>query len=245
MIGESGIAMTGKQNGNTCDILELEKPMKFSLIGITMMLLLTACGVAHAAGTCTLGVNQGLKAHVASSIISEVERLGGKVEFDETLADRPITKIDLHSTQITDADLAFLDTAKKALRSLRYLDLRLTHVGDAGVFHLRHLTSLETLNLFRTNLSDQGLANIKHLTRLQTLLIGGTKVTDAGLIHLKGFTELKKLSLFQTQVTDAGVRHLKVLSKLEQLLISGTRITDAGTRELQKALPKLKLSEQT
>ena len=219
--------------------------MKLRMLCLTILFLLMSPYSANGERSLAYGHAPGAPNLDKDRVAAAVTKLGGKIEFDETRADRPITKIDLHSTQITDADLAFLDTAKKDLRSLRYLDLRLTHVGDAGVFHLRHLTSLETLNLFRTNLSDQGLADIKHLTRLQTLLIGGTKVTDAGLIHLKGFTELKKLSLFQTQVTDAGVRHLKVLSKLEQLLISGTKITDAGTRELQKALPKLKLSEQT
>ena len=80
---------------------------------------------------------------------------------------------------------------------------------------------------------------------MQTLLIGGTKVTDAGLVYLKRFPQLKKLSLFQKQVTDSGIPYLRVLSNLEQLLISGTKITDAGAKELQRALPKLKFSEQT
>jgi hypothetical protein len=178
-------------------------------------------------------------------ITAEVARLGGKIEFDETRADRPITKIDLHSTQVTDADLSFLNDERNALKELRYLDLRLTHIGDTGVHHLRKLTSLQTLNLFRTNLGDIGLADLKDLRQLRVLLIGGTRVTDAGLVHLRRFNRLQKLSLFQTQVTDAGIPNLKVLSSLEQLLISGTRITDLGTKELQKALPNLKFSEQT
>lgn len=178
-------------------------------------------------------------------VIAEVERLGGRVDLDETRADKPIVKIDLHSTQVTDADLKFLVDSKNALRELRYLDLRLTHIGDAGVANLKNLTSLRTLNLFRTQVGDEGLSYLKKLTKLETLLIGGTKVTDSGLAHLRSMKELKKLSLFQTQVTDAGIPHLKVLSKLEQLLISGTKITDEGARELQKALPRLRFSENT
>lgn len=178
-------------------------------------------------------------------VIAEVERLGGKVELDEALPAKPIIKIDLHSTPITDSDLALLVDAKKDLRQLRHLDLRLTKIGDAGVAKLKSLTSLQTLNLFRTQLSDQGMSYLKNLKQLQTLLIGGTKVTDAGLVNLKSLKELKKLSLFQTQVTDAAIPHLKVLSKLESLLISGTKITDAGARELQRALPGLRFSENT
>lgn len=178
-------------------------------------------------------------------VIAEVERLGGKVDLDETRPAKPIVKIDLHSPQVTDADLEFLVDSKNALRELRHLDLRLTHIGDAGAVNLKNLTSLQTLNLFRTQVGDKGLAYLKNLTQLQTLLIGGTRVTDAGLINLKLLKELKKLSLFQTQVTDAGIPHLKVLSKLESLLISGTKITDEGAKELQRALPRLRFSENT
>ena len=201
---------------------------------ISLLALLTL------AGTAAVQARPSRKA-----VIDEVTRLGGKVEFDDTRPGKPIVKIDLHSTQVTDADLAFLNSARKELKTLQYLDLRLTHIGDAGVVHVGNLTSLQTLNLFRTNLSDRGLAQIKNLKQLQTLLIGGTKVTDAGLVYLKHFSRLKKLSLFQTQVTDAGIPHLRVLANLEQLLISGTKITEAGARELQLALPKLKFSEQT
>ena len=174
-------------------------------------------------------------------VIAEVQRLGGLVEFDETQKDKPIIKVDLHGTKVTNADLVML----KDLKELRILDLRLTHIGDGGVANLRDLKKLQTLNLFRSELTDKGLAYLRKLTSLQTLLIGGTKVTDAGLANLRNMQELKKLSLFQTQVTDAGVPHLKRLSKLETLLISGSGITESGTRELQVALPRLRFSETT
>ena len=210
--------------------------MNFRVLSISLLLLVTLGRAAQATAP-----NVSSKARV----IAEVERLGGKVELDETLPAKPIVKIDLHSTQVRDEDLAFLGQARKDLKELRYLDLRLTHIGDAGAVNLKNLTSLQTLNLFRTQVGDKGLAYVKNLRHLQTLLIGGTRVTDAGLINLKRLTELKKLSLFQTQVTDAGIPHLKVLSKLESLLISGTKITDQGARELQRALPRLRFSENT
>lgn len=208
--------------------------MKFKMLCISILLVLT---LAPAAITRTDSSKD--------RTIAEVERLGGKVELDEALPAKPIIKIDLHSTQITDADLSFLVRANKDLMQLRYLDLRLTKIGDAGVANVKHLTSLQTLNLFRTQVSDQGLSYIRNLKQLQTLLIGGTKVTDAGLVNLKSLKELRKLSLFQTQVTDAAIPHLKVLVKLESLLISGTKITDAGTKELQKTLPRLRFTENT
>ena len=80
-------------------------------------------------------------------VVAEVHRLGGTVEFDETKKERPIVKVDLHGTKVTDADLVIL----KNLKELRVLDLRLTHISDAGVANLKDLTRLETLNLFARN----------------------------------------------------------------------------------------------
>src|SRR6185295_10069835 len=71
-------------------------------------------------------------------VVAEVQRLGGVIEFDETKKDRPIVKVDLHGTKVTDADLIML----KNLKELRVLDLRLTHVGDTGVANLKNLTKL-------------------------------------------------------------------------------------------------------
>jgi hypothetical protein len=50
--------------------------------------------------------------------------------------------VDLHGTQVTDADLAVL----KDLRELRTLDLRLTKIGDEGVGHLKNLTRLQNVS---------------------------------------------------------------------------------------------------
>ncbi|HEV7682025.1 MAG TPA: hypothetical protein VGO68_07880 [Pyrinomonadaceae bacterium] len=178
-------------------------------------------------------------------VIAEVTRLGGKIEFDEARSSRPIVKVDLHGTNVTDAELAFLVREKKDLKQLRYLDLRLTKISDEGVTQLKNLTSLQTLNLFRTQAGDKGLESLKKLTNLETLLIGGTRVTDAGLANLRSLKKLKKLSLFQTEVSNAGIAQLKLMSSLEVLLIGGSKITPAGAEELQKALPKVRFSENT
>lgn len=205
--------------------------------GATLLLLpliLVSAGIAQAKATFT-----------RQNVITEVSRLGGALEFDENASSRTIVKIDLHGTSVTDSDLTFLDKAKKDLKALRYLDLRLTKIGDEGVRRLRNLTSLQTLNLFRTQVGDEGLASLKKLTHLETLLIGGTRVSDAGLVNLRPLRKLRKLSLFQTQVSDDGISQLKLFGSLEVLLIGGSKITPAGTEELQKALPKVRFSEKT
>ena len=79
--------------------------------------------------------------------------IGGVVEVDETKPGRPVVKVDLHGTKVTDADLALLGP----LTELRHLDLRLTEIGDLGVMHLKGLKQLRFLNLFRTKTGDIGL----------------------------------------------------------------------------------------
>jgi len=176
-------------------------------------------------------------------LITSVARLGGTVEFDENLPGRPIVKVDLHGTQVTDSDLTMFEYAKNDLKQLRYLDLRLTKISDEGVARLKNLRQLQTLNLFRTRLGDKGLAHLRKLTDLRILLIGGTQVTDAGLVHLRRFSKLRKLSLFQTPVSDNGIAELKQMSSLEVVLIAGSKITAAGAEELQKALPRVSFKE--
>lgn len=169
---------------------------------------------------------------------SMIEKLGGKVEYDQ---DGQVVKIDLNNAKITDADLALLEK----FPGLQWLDLRITPITDEGVAHLRTLRNLRFLNLFRTDLTDKGLENIRGMIDLETLLIGGTKITDAGLVNLERFTRLRKVSVFRTEVTDAGLKSLEKINSLEVLLIGESKITDDGAKAIQKTLPKIKFSEPT
>jgi imidazolonepropionase-like amidohydrolase len=169
---------------------------------------------------------------------TEIEKLGGKVEFN---AYREVVKVDLNNTKITDADLKHLEK----FTELEWLDLRITPVTDEGVAHLTGLRKLKFLNLFRTNLSDKGLASLRGMSDLETLLIGGTKITDAGLANVERFGKLKKLSVFRTAVSDAGLQSIEKLSSLEVLLIGESNVTEAGAKSLQAKMPKIKFSEQT
>jgi len=174
-----------------------------------------------------------------AEIISAIKKLGGVVEIDEQRPGKPVVKVDLHETKVTDADLEILES----LTELRTLDLRLTKITDAGVSRLKGLKELRFVNLFRTQLSDEGLKHLTGNKDLETLLIGGTKITDKGLAHLMSFPKLKKLSVFDTQIGDAGLTHLTGLSDLEVLLIGKSKVTDEGAKAIQKAVPKLRFKE--
>ena len=116
-----------------------------------------------------------------AAAIAKIRKLGGKVEFDETHSDRPVTKVYLHATAVSDADLA----------------------------ELIKLTKLKNLFLGKTKISDAGLEHLKGMTRLETLSLNSTEITDAGLPALSSLTGLKTLNLQETKTTAAGIDVLR------------------------------------
>jgi hypothetical protein len=131
---------------------------------------------------------------------AEIEKLGGKIDFDATVQRKPanykpVIRADLSDTSVTDADLVFL----------------------------KNLTHLQELILSNTKVTDAGLQYVKGLKQLRLLYLNKIQVTDAGLVNLRGLTKLQELELIQTPVTDAGLEHLKDLTQLKQLNLWDTR----------------------
>lgn len=145
--------------------------------------------------------------------ITEIERLGGKVEVDNNRPDEPVVGVNLKHTKFADASLE----------------------------HLKGLTRLERLYLNETQVTDDGMIYIQGLTNIEVLDLHRTKVTDKALEYLKGFTRLRTLNLAGTEITNKGLEHLKGLSLLQRLDLSDTKVTNAGIDDLQKALPKVKI----
>ncbi len=65
--------------------------------------------------------------------IAAIRKLGGRVTIDTKSPDRPVTHVDLHNTQVT----------------------------DAGLVHLKGLTRLQTLNLYRSQVTDAGVKELR------------------------------------------------------------------------------------
>src|SRR5262245_32178541 len=91
-------------------------------------------------------------------LVAAIKELGGKVKFDEKRPGKPVVKVDLRDTKVTDDFLA----------------------------QLKSLTELQFLSLDDTPVTDAGLMHVKGMKRLRWLTLSGTKVTDAGLPQLKG-----------------------------------------------------------
>ncbi len=80
----------------------------------------------------------------------------------------------------------------KGSSELRYLDIGVTGVGDAGLVHIGGVEpNSKMLNICGTKISDAGLQHLKGLTILQKLCLLSTKVGDARLEHLKGLPNSK------------------------------------------------------
>jgi len=175
--------------------------------------------------------------------VAAIQKLGGKVEVDDTAPEKPVVKVSFRNTKVTDEGLSHV----KGLTGLRELDLSHTDITNDGLHHLRALSDLTTLNLSFSKVTDAGLANLKGLSKLKWLdLEAGCKdvehyISDAGLEHLKGLKNLEYLNLEWNKVTDAGLAHLKGLSNLQSVNLYAGKVTASGVEELQKALPKAKI----
>ena len=153
------------------------------------------------------------------SAIERIERLGGRVlttHSEPAWLNRltrgrsraffeRATVVNLSETEITDRDLAVLET----LKGLERLNLSGTEITDQGLLHLANLTTLKALDLTGTRIRGPGLVQLAGLGDLEYLYLGGTDVGDEGLGHLRGFARLKHLNIAGTAVTRQGIEHFQ------------------------------------
>jgi hypothetical protein len=195
---------------------------------------LVACLVLAAATSC------GCAKPAQERAIAEIRRLEGKVEIDEKAPERPLVKVDLSFTRVTDAGLVHLAGTAR----LRELYLCGTGVTEEGLEHLSGLTNLRVLDLWRCeSLTDASLKHLGGMTGLRRLSLWNTEITDAGLMHLNRLTTLQEIDLSHTEVTDAGLKHLEGLTSLQKIgLIGCEEVTDAGIEGLKRALPQAEIA---
>ena len=164
----------------------------------------------------------------------QIKKAGGDVTLNMGLYPAStIVGVDLHQTQVQDADLLQL----KAFPNLRTLNLYATHITDAGLENIVALRGLQTLRLAYTEITDAGLQSLQKLPDLHELGITHTKVTDQGLVTLANMKGLTELTLSGSQITDAGLKRLQVLTHLRKLVLIKTSVTKAGIEQFQRAVP--------
>ncbi|MBC7854587.1 MAG: leucine-rich repeat domain-containing protein, partial [Pirellulaceae bacterium] len=189
--------------------------LKTLLLGMTVLCLGPGGYVVYEQG----------KARRQKAAVAAIEKLGGKLIFDERVPIRSaairqilgddkyeaVVHVQLHtSTKLTDGDLAHL----ARLTKLTHLYLNHTQITSTGLAHLTRLKGLTELWLSGTQVTDTGLVHLDPLKGLAALMLNNTQVTDAGLVHLADLNSLTQLQLDDTQVTDSGMVHLARLKGL-------------------------------
>ena len=202
--------------------------LKTLMTGLSLLAALLGCG--RRSGETAKPPNQ-----EQAAAIAEIQRLGGKVTFDEEAPGKPVSGVDFSDTHIDDGAVKVVE----GLTELKSLTLAHTQVTDAGLKHIEGLTKLRSLLLHDTRVTDAGMEHIKALVHLQYLILDDTQVTDASLKQIGGLMELRHLGLDNTRISDEGLKQLRGLKALWGLNIVGTQVTPTGRKELKQALPNL------
>ncbi|MCE9567515.1 MAG: hypothetical protein K8U57_36410 [Planctomycetes bacterium] len=139
-----------------------------------------------------------------------VEKLGGTVKRDDTKPGKPVVKVELWESELT----------------------------DAGLKELAPLTQLTSLSIGGTKITDAGLKELAHFSDLTTLSLRETAVTDVGLKELANLKKLSELGLNETKITDVGLKELANIKTLRDLTLPSTfRNPSPGKTALEAALP--------
>jgi internalin A len=90
--------------------------------------------------------------------VRAIESLGGKVTRDDKAPGKPVVKVVLSGSRVTDAGLKEL----KQLKQINSLELSFCkEVTDAGLKELKELKQLKELNLLYTKVTAAGVADLK------------------------------------------------------------------------------------
>jgi hypothetical protein len=89
--------------------------------------------------------------------VTGIERLGGRVEYEDNNPRRPVVGVNLSRSKATDDDLMLL----RGLPYCESLDLSGTRVTDAGLIHLKGLNEIGTLKVGGSAITDAGVQGLE------------------------------------------------------------------------------------
>ncbi len=168
--------------------------------------------------------------------IEKIELLGGSIERDETLPDRPVIGIRFSTKSRFNDKYVYL---LKKFENLKTLDLIDATMTDIGINTLGQLTSLNELQLSGPEITDQSVNELCKLVNLSQLTLCGTEMTSAGqkILHESLPTlVISNEKAFYKRVVNIGgtVDNIRVGNKIEtfRLKFDESRVTDDQLREV-------------
>ena len=124
---------------------------------------------------------------------------------------RYISKLKLQKLYLDDCPLT--DNAAKyvdSIKSLKYLNMNQTKIGDKFLGNIEDLKLLEQICLEDVNTTDVGIRSLVKLQKLKTIDLGSSSITDAGLESLSGLPNLETVrTRFCPNISRQGVVALK------------------------------------
>lgn len=92
---------------------------------------------------------------------NEIKAFHGKYEVDETLADKPVVRVDLSFYEVSDQEVANFAKVLQAFPKLKELKFKSTKITDSGLAHLKSFKHLEALSLKETKVTDAGVQDFQ------------------------------------------------------------------------------------
>ena len=153
-----------------------------------------------------------------------------KDDWLKYLRGKPIRKLDLFGTQITDDCVPHL----LAMPKLRWIGLGHTEITDKGLEELSSHPRLQFVELDRTNITDEGVKSLSKLRSLRNLDLADTSTTSSSMDLIGKMTELKSLSLKGVKLDGTSIAKLNGLKKLRQLNLGDCQIGDKDLTTIHK-----------
>ena len=110
-------------------------------------------------------------------LIATIQRMGGSVTIDDTRPDKPVVKVHLYKGKTAGIGLEPLTK----LSEVNWIGLHASDITEADLAYLQRWHKLKRLGLVETHLTDASLENLRGLTTLEELYLGENAITDAGV----------------------------------------------------------------
>lgn len=127
------------------------------------------------------------------------------------------------------------------LRTLRYLRLDDTSIGNVGMQYIGSISELRGLGLYRNGLIESsGFEQLSKLRTLETLSVIDTVKHNSDLRSISVILGLRELRLWSNQVDDGVVDYIIPLKKLTLLDLHEAQIGDVGIARIA-SLPAIEV----